>query len=220
MASRPMTMSRFKTLRATRSAGQPTKLSTTYCSPVDEEMALRDVPKSIPTLTISPPVCFSAAMRLHPFRCVRSRFTDKALNPGNERLGYRLSVFRCLQPLRIRRIRQARDLSENRRHLSGNQDHERRHLDSAIDHSRLDAPQRAYERALNRHGEPFRFVPFRIRIDPLEQHPHIRQRVTGVLVFGRRNRIGLGATARTEVVGLNPARTPRLKRIQVNREKD
>ena len=30
--------------------GQPTKLSTTNCSPFDAEMALRDVPRSMPTL--------------------------------------------------------------------------------------------------------------------------------------------------------------------------
>ena len=54
--------SRLSTLRATMSAGQPTKLSTTYCSPFDEEMALRDVPRSIPTLSTSLPDCLSAAL--------------------------------------------------------------------------------------------------------------------------------------------------------------
>ena len=42
-------------LRATRSAGQPTKLSTTTRSPADVEIALRDVPRSMPTVKTSLP---------------------------------------------------------------------------------------------------------------------------------------------------------------------
>ena len=45
--------SRLSTLRATRSAGQPTKLSTTNCPPLEDEMALREVPRSMPTLNAS-----------------------------------------------------------------------------------------------------------------------------------------------------------------------
>ena len=44
---------RLRTFFATMSAGQPTKLSTTKRSPFDAEIALREVPRSIPTWRIS-----------------------------------------------------------------------------------------------------------------------------------------------------------------------
>jgi hypothetical protein len=62
-ASWPMRTSRLSTLRATMSAGQPTKLSTTKRSPFDAEIELREVPRSIPTWRSSD------AMRQVPFFC-------------------------------------------------------------------------------------------------------------------------------------------------------
>ena len=48
-----MSTDRFRLFFATLSAGQPTKESTTKRSPFDAEMALREVPRSMPTWRMS-----------------------------------------------------------------------------------------------------------------------------------------------------------------------
>src|SRR5688500_11621350 len=94
-ASRPTTATRFSTLRATRSAGHPTKLSTTNCPPPDDEMALRDVPRSMPTRSGVAADCSSTLINVLPFPSALGFLIDETLNPGYQRLGDRLAIIGC-----------------------------------------------------------------------------------------------------------------------------
>src|SRR5687767_10909006 len=104
------------------SSGQPTKLSTTKRSPFDAEMALREVPRSIPTWRIS------AILFVSFLRGRLCSFLDIGLldigasvspNPFEECFSDGLPVLRCSQHRRFFFVRDTSDLGQDGRHVRG-----------------------------------------------------------------------------------------------------
>src|SRR5687767_16004315 len=106
-ASRPITRSRFSTLRATRSAGHPTKLSTTNCPPLDAEIALREVPRSMPTRNGAAADCSSTLIGVLPFSDRVNLLITEGLDAIDQRLGNGLAMRRGLEPFRLVGVGQA-----------------------------------------------------------------------------------------------------------------
>src|SRR5215207_6588450 len=131
-ASRPITRSFFSTLRATRSAGQPTKLSTTNCPPLEHEMALLDVPRSIPTRSGAAADCSSTLMAILPLCDCMSFLIGETLNAACQRFGNRLAMRRRDEPFGLVGVGQAGHFRKDRGHVGCDEDHERRGLDAAI----------------------------------------------------------------------------------------
>src|SRR3954453_10902496 len=195
-ASWPMRTSRLRTFRATMSAGQPTKLSTTKRSPFDAEIALREVPRSMPT-------CSSSSAISTPFlrRVARA---GVGVDPVEQRLGDLLPVLRAAEHGRLTLVRKTADLGQHRRHAGGDEDDERRALDAPVLQPRIDAAQAAEELLLQRRGEAVGLVAADVGVDAVEELAQVGHRIAGrsVLVGGeaRERRIVRWA----EVVGLDP----------------
>src|SRR5262249_33255215 len=128
-ASLPTSTSRLSIFLATRSAGQPTKLSMTTRSPVDVEMALREVPRSIPTVN-TPFASLAAIPRLLVF--LSHALMEVRLNPGKQRVRNRLPVTHLTQKLCLVVVRQTGHFSENRGHSRGGEYDEWRRLHAPI----------------------------------------------------------------------------------------
>src|SRR5262245_55727147 len=129
-ASLPTRTSRLRILRATRSAGQPTKLSATMRSPVDVEIALREVPRSIPTVN-TPSADLSAAMYglLAPDR---SAFAEERMDPVEQGVGNRLPVAWSVEQLGLLVVREAGDFGENCGHLGADEHYKWCRLDAPV----------------------------------------------------------------------------------------
>ena len=95
----------------------------------------------------------------------------------------------------------------------------RGHLHPAVRRPRLDVASRR-QRVLDVPCQPPRLGAPRVREDRVEERPHVGQRVPGMLVLARGNRIRLRRVARPEVVRLDPLRASRLERVEVNRYED
>src|SRR5262245_19515871 len=130
-ASLPTSTSRLRIFRATRSAGQPTKLSATMRSPVDVEIALREVPRSMPTVNMPSPPDLSAAMYglLAP---TRSALAEERMNPVEQGVGNRLPVARSIEQLGLFVVREAGDFGENRGHFGADEHYEWCCLDAKV----------------------------------------------------------------------------------------
>src|SRR5687768_12074013 len=169
-ASCPMRTSRFRTFRATMSRGQPTKLSTTKRSPLDAEMALLEVPRSMPTLRISA-ILFISFL---PTRRVRACIGADALE---ERPGDLLPVFGRPQHGRFLFVRDAADFREDGRHVRRHQYEERSALHAPVFQPRVFGTKRRVQLLLDDVGELLRFVPPRVGIDAFQQLAHVGHRV-------------------------------------------
>src|SRR5258706_2193029 len=155
-ASLPTSTSRLRILRATRSAGQPTKLSTTMRSPVDVVMALRDVPRSMPTVN-TPPGVRSTAISGLPAP-TRSALTEVRVNAVEQRIGNRLPIALPAEQFGLLVVREARHFGEDGRHPGAHEHHEWRRFDAPILNGGVHAPELSEERALDGCREPPGFV--------------------------------------------------------------
>src|SRR5215467_8697574 len=172
-ASLPTSTSRLRIFRATRSAGQPTKLSATMCSPVDVEIALRDVPRSIPTVNIPSDDLSAAMYRL--LAPTRSTLAQVRVNPVEQGVGNRLPVARSAQQFRLVVVREAGDFGENRGHSGADQHHEGRGLDAPIPNGWVYATEVSKKRTLDRFRKTFRFVFSGVHVDLIDQCAHVGQ---------------------------------------------
>src|ERR1051326_1913292 len=149
-----MSTDRLRIFFATMSAGQPTKESTTKCSPFDAEMALREVPRSMPTWRMS-------AISSPFFRIFRD-----ALEQG---AGNLLPVFRALEHRDFVRVRHAADFREDRRHLRRDEYDEGRALDAPVFESAVVRLQVRKELLLDGGGQALRFVAAGVGVDSVER---------------------------------------------------
>src|SRR5690349_10198501 len=114
-------MSRFRTFRATRSAGHPTKLSTTIRSPADVEIALREVPRSMPTVNTLASLAPMFSGLLVSRWCA---LVDVGVDAVEQGIRNRLPVLSVAEKRRFFEIRQARHFGENRGHPRRGEDDE------------------------------------------------------------------------------------------------
>src|SRR6476661_4512503 len=127
-ASLPTSKSRFRILRATRSAGQPTKLSTTTRSPADVEIALRDVPRSMPTVNT---LLASLAPMFSGLLVSRwCALVDVGVDAVEQGVRNRLPVLSVAEQRRFFEIREAGHFGENRRHPRRREDDKRGGFDA------------------------------------------------------------------------------------------
>src|ERR1051325_10403524 len=170
-ASCPISTSRLSTLRATMSSGHPTKLSTTKRSPFDAEIALRDVPRSMPTWRMSSAMIRDSFL-LRPVVGARVR-----ADAGHQRVGDLLPVLGAGQHRRFLLIGEAADFREHGRHVGGDEDDERRALDAPVFEAGIAGAQFRVELLLHDAGELARFVAPRVGVHAVEQFAHVSQRI-------------------------------------------
>src|SRR6185369_6505548 len=202
-ASLPTSTSRLRILRATRSAGQPTKLSMTMRSPVDVEIALREVPRSMPTVNI-PPACCSTAMSRLP-ASPRDALTEVRVNTVKQRVGDGLPVALPAEQLRLLVVREAGHLGENGRHPGADEHHERRGFDAPIFQNGVHASEIPEKRTLNRFREPPGFVLPGVEVDLVHEGAQVGQRVAGVAVFVRGNGVDGRIRRGPQVIRFDPS---------------
>src|SRR5215212_5553189 len=214
-ASCPIRTSRLRTLRATMSSGHPTKLSTTKRSPFDAEIALRDVPRSMPTWRMS------SAMIRDSFllrTIIRARIGAAAVE---QRVGDLLPVLRAAQHRGLLCIRQATDFRQHGGHVGGDEDQERRPFDAPVFESGIAGAQFGVELVLHDGRELVRLVAARVGVHAVEELAHVAEGVAGdaVLLGGelRQRRIA----GRAEVIRLDAAaRGVFDDRVDVDRDED
>src|SRR5688572_15288219 len=189
----------LRTFFATMSTGHPTKLSTTNFSPFDAEIALRDVPRSIPTWSISGWDAISSCSFLLR-RVVRRRV---CVNPVEESLGDLLAVGIGTQQRRLVSVRQASHLGENRRHVRGYENDEWRSFHAPVLEPRIGFLETRIEVLLNACGQLLRFLAPSVGIHPVEQPAQVRQRISGGTVLRCRKLRERRVVGWTEIVGLD-----------------
>src|SRR5438270_5789687 len=156
-----MSTDRLRIFFATMSAGQPTKESTTKRSPFDAEMALREVPRSMPTWRMS---AISSPFLLRCLRGGRVR-----VNSLGKRAGDLLPVFGALEHGDLAGVRHAADLGENRGHFGRDEHDERRAFDAPVLEPAVLRLQVREELLLDGGGEALRLVASRVGIDAVEE---------------------------------------------------
>src|SRR5271169_2975249 len=136
-------------------------------------MALRDVPRSMPTWRTSffPLMSTPFGGRMVP----RLRIREDPLRKGPRDL---LTIRGVPETARLVLVRDRRHLREDARHLRGDEDDEGRASHATILEPGYDRPERGHEPPLHGLGEFPRLALPRVRKDALEKTPEIGHRVT------------------------------------------
>src|SRR5688500_4906353 len=197
-ASCPMSTVLLRTFFATMSTGQPTKLSTTNFSPFDAEIALRDVPRSIPTWRISGWDAISSCS----FLLLRVICCRVCVNAVEESLADLLAVYIGPQQRRLVCVRQASHLAENRPHVAGHEDDDWSSFYTPALEPGIGFLGTRIEILLTTRGQLLRFLAASVSVPAVQQPAQVRQRISGGAVLRGRELRQRWIVGWAEIVGL------------------
>src|SRR5664280_563835 len=179
-------------------------------------MALRDVPRSIPTWRTSffPLMSTPSGGRMVP----RLRVREDSVRKG---LCDLLTIPGILEMTRLFVVRHGRDLREDARHLRGDEDDERRAPHAAVLEPGHDGPERGHEAALHGLGELPGLALARVGHDALQKAAKVGHRVARGAVLVSRELLDVRVRRGAEKIRLDATLVlHRGERVHVNRDEE